>query len=230
MSAMNGTCRCEAVAYIARTLQKLHDSGHFQWKIFVTGEAVTEQTKTPTETIGTEKDDDHDQDSLEKALRHIWSWSSENLPLAKKTTMTMTKIPLRKTRYTYGHGPLIKLEVPNFACSSDQRRREAKGTSQEQLPAMGSTDNPSLATDRVLETSPQPTGERPKGVPEPESDNANASESEKSEEEVPSVIFESENELVEIAKSEEDKHAHEHGCFSYKFISGIQPTSKNYVQ
>ena len=28
---------------------------------------------------GKEKDDDHDQDSLEKALRHMWSWSSENL-------------------------------------------------------------------------------------------------------------------------------------------------------
>ena len=56
-----------------------------------------------------EKDDDHDQDSLKKAFRHIWSWSSENWFLEKTKTMTMTKIPSRKPSGTYGHGPLINL-------------------------------------------------------------------------------------------------------------------------
>ena len=60
-----------------------------------------------------EKDDNHDQDFLSEDVLYIWSWSSENLLLKRRRTMTMTKIPLRKTWYTYGHGPLIFLVQKN---------------------------------------------------------------------------------------------------------------------
>ena len=47
-----------------------------------------------------EKDNDHDQDPLSK-----WSCSSETIAPKRRRTMTMTKIPSRKTSYTYDHGP-----------------------------------------------------------------------------------------------------------------------------
>ena len=60
-------------------------------------------------SYGTGKDDDHDQDVLSKDVLHIRSWSSENLFLKRRKTMTMTKIDLRKVWYAYGYGPLLLL-------------------------------------------------------------------------------------------------------------------------
>ena len=57
--------------------------------------------------VGNEKDDDHHQEFVPKDMRHIWSWSFENLLLRRRRTMTMTEIPPRKTWYAHGHGPLI---------------------------------------------------------------------------------------------------------------------------
>ena len=50
------------------------------------------------DAAGKEKDDDHDQDLLPKGLLHLWSWSSENLLLRRRRTMTMTKIPSRSSQ------------------------------------------------------------------------------------------------------------------------------------
>ena len=95
-----GSCRLQDLLWESLPTAKLHMRLHFP---------------LPTDfleilyTSGKEEDDDHDQDSLKKAFRHIWSWSSENWFLEKTKTMTMTKIPSRKPSGTYGHGPLINL-------------------------------------------------------------------------------------------------------------------------
>ena len=49
--------------------------------------------------------------SKQHLMLHIWAWSSENLCLEKRKTITMTKFPSRKACYTHAQDPLINLLV-----------------------------------------------------------------------------------------------------------------------
>ena len=84
-------------------------------------------------SLGNEKDDDNDQDPAPKdSLHMVWSWSPEDLLLRRWRTITMTKIPSRKTCYAYGHGHLkILLHfVHPYICSQSAADNALKQSNQ----------------------------------------------------------------------------------------------------